>query len=93
MINGLLIIAAFIGPYDLSASLVRMGQVDHPEVQAAIGRVRQVCLERGMPLGIFSGTTQRARVYVQEGYTLIAAGGDNLMLIEAAREIVNRLRE
>lgn len=85
--------AVFIGPYDLSASLGRIGQVEHPEVQEAIEHVRQMCLEGGVRLGIFSGTAQRAMDYIHEGYRLIAAGGDNLMLVEAARETLKQLHE
>ena len=42
-----------IGPYDLSASLGLPGAVDHPDVRAAIERVRTVCQAARVPLGIF----------------------------------------
>src|SRR5262249_5083042 len=45
--------AVLIGPYDLSASLGRLGQVDHPDVVQAIDRVTEVCLQNGVRLGIF----------------------------------------
>ena len=35
--------AVLVGPYDLSASLGRLGDVRHPEVVAAIEQVTQVC--------------------------------------------------
>ena len=39
--------AVFVGPYDLSASLGHPGEVDHPEVRAAIGRVSGAAGGRG----------------------------------------------
>src|SRR5215467_8176080 len=43
--------AILLGPYDLSASLGKMGQVDDPKVVAAIARVTDACRAVGMPLG------------------------------------------
>ena len=84
--------AVLVGPYDLSASMDHMGQVEHPDVQAAIQRVRQACQARGMPLGIFATTAERARAYIQEGFRLVAAGGDTLMLGSAARDMLGKVR-
>ena len=84
--------AVLVGPYDLSASMDHMGQVEHPDVQAAIQHVRRACQTRGMPLGIFATTAERAKAYIQEGYRLVAAGGDTLMLGNAARDILGKLR-
>ena len=84
--------AVFIGPYDLSASLGKMGQVEDPDVQAAIERVRRACRERGTPLGIFAASGERARDYVADGYRLVAAGGDALLLAQSARQLARSLR-
>jgi 2-keto-3-deoxy-L-rhamnonate aldolase RhmA len=84
--------ALFVGPYDLSASMGRMGEVEHPEVQAAIDRVRVACQASGMPLGIFTAGAERAKAYAAQGYGLIAAGGDTLMLAQAARQVLSVLR-
>ena len=78
--------ALLVGPYDLSASMGHMGQVDHPEVQAAISSVRQACQKAGMPLGIFAAMVERAKIYLDEGYRLIAVGSDTMMLVETARQ-------
>lgn len=84
--------AVLIGPYDLSASLDRMGQVEHPQVQAAISQVREACFAHNMPVGIFSASADRAYAYIQEGYRLIAAGVETLLLTEAATHLLRRLR-
>jgi len=84
--------AVLVGPYDLSASMDHMGQVEHAEVQAAIQRVRLACQAQGMPLGIFAATAERAKEYIQQGYRLVAVSGDTLMLGSAARELLGKLR-
>lgn len=85
--------AVLIGPYDLSASMGLIGQVEHPEVQAAIRQVRQRCQACSKPLGVFVGSAQRAREYIREGFSLIAASTDTLMLVQAAGEMVKALRK
>jgi 2-keto-3-deoxy-L-rhamnonate aldolase RhmA len=85
--------AVLVGPYDLSASMGRMGQVDSPEVQAAIKQVRQACLAHNMPLGVFTASAKRAKDYLRDGFRLVAASGDILMLDVAARELVRQLRD
>ncbi len=84
--------AVLIGPYDLSASMGLMGQVDHPEVQAAIGQVTAVCRQASVPLGIFGVSAAAVQPYIDLGYTLIVAGVDTLMLGGAGREILRQLR-
>lgn len=81
-----------VGPYDLSASMGLIGQVEHPEVQAAIGQVMQACQRLGMPAGIFVGGAERAKQYIQEGFRLVAVGADTLMLVQAARNLAQGLR-
>ena len=81
-----------VGPFDLSASMGLIGQVDHPEVQEAIGRVTQVCLEQNVPLGIFGVTAEAVKPYIERGYTLIVCGVDTLMLGAKAREALEELK-
>lgn len=84
--------AVLIGPYDLSASMGLIGQVTHPDVQEAIGRVTQACLEAHVPLGIIGVTAAAVRPFIERGFTLIVAGVDTLLLGAGAREIVEQLR-
>lgn len=84
--------AVLVGPYDLSASMGRMGDVEHPEVQAAVEQVWQVCKARGMPVGVFAGSAERGWAYIEQGFTLLAASTDTLMLIGAAKGINATLR-
>ena len=84
--------AVLLGPYDLAASLGKMGQVDDPAVTAAIERVTRVCLAAGMPLGYFGVSAAAVRPYIDRGYTLIVAGVDTLFLSGAARALLAELR-
>jgi 2-keto-3-deoxy-L-rhamnonate aldolase RhmA len=83
--------AAFVGPYDLSGSMGRLGQVDHIDVLAAIEGVRFACERAGMPLGIYAGSAATARSFLEKGFTLIAVGIDAFLLGQAARQIVQTL--
>ena len=85
--------AVIIGPYDLSASLGRMGDIDHPEVQDAIAQIQLACQQAGKPLGIFAVATERALKYAGSGFTLIVAGADIFLLSQAAKEAVSLLRK
>jgi 2-keto-3-deoxy-L-rhamnonate aldolase RhmA len=78
----------FIGPYDLSGSMNKLGDVTHPDVQAAIETARVACLQAGMPVGIFAMTTEAGVKAVQSGYAFVAVGIDTAMLATAGRAIV-----
>jgi 2-keto-3-deoxy-L-rhamnonate aldolase RhmA len=81
-----------IGPYDLSASLGLPGAVDHPDVRGAIERVRSACSSAGVPLGIFGLTADAVRPYIDQGFTMIVAGVDTVLLGNAATALVAALR-
>ena len=81
-----------VGPYDLSASLGRLGQVDHPEVTRAIDHVTRACREAGVRLGIFGASPDAVRPYIQKGYTLITVGADMMLLGGAAKNVLAALK-
>ncbi len=83
----------FIGPYDLSASLGKMGQLDDPVVVAAIDRISEACVTAEVKLGVFSTTSDAALPYIQRGFTLITAGTDTLLLGQAGRDMAERLKK
>jgi 2-keto-3-deoxy-L-rhamnonate aldolase RhmA len=85
--------AVLLGPYDLSASLGRMGEIEHPDVVAAIGRVTDVCNAAGMPLGYFGVTAAAVQPYAARGYTLLVAGVDTLYLANGAKAVLEALRK
>jgi 2-keto-3-deoxy-L-rhamnonate aldolase RhmA len=82
----------FIGPYDLSASMGKIGQTTDTEVQNAISRVKQSAGQANIPLGIFGSTVEAVEPYIQSGYTLIAVGIDTLLLGTAAKDITASMK-
>ncbi len=78
--------AILVGPYDLSASLGKIGQLNDPEVVSAIDRVYQCCQRKNISLGYFGVTTEAVRPYMEAGYSFITVGVDVLFAGVAATE-------
>ena len=81
--------AVFIGPYDLSGTMGVMGQVHHPDVEAAVQHVLDVALARGVTPGLLIADPAPEEVAgrIEEGFRLISIGLDTLMLVNAARAL------
>ena len=84
--------AVFIGPYDLSASMNKMGQIDDPEVLDAIEKVTEVCLRNKIPLGYFGVSADSVKPYMERGYSLICAGVDAGFVTQGAGQIIENLK-
>ena len=85
--------AIMIGPYDLSGSLGLIGQLEKPEVESAIQKVKRHCLERGTPIGIFTEGPESARTHISDGVTLIGMASDSVYLWKSAKSELERLSE
>jgi len=84
--------AIFIGPYDLSASLGRIGQVQDRKVTTAIDRIVRACKAAKARLGFFGVSSAAVRPRIKQGFTLITVGVDCLFLTKSAQETLARLR-
>jgi 2-keto-3-deoxy-L-rhamnonate aldolase RhmA len=84
--------AVFVGPYDLSASLGRPGEVEHPEVVAAINHVALACRNARVPAGIFAMAPEGLQPWAASGFTLLAAGVDASLLGTAAERVLAGIR-
>ena len=82
----------FVGPFDLSASMGKPGQVNDPEVVAAIEQVGAAARGAGLALGFFGVAPESVAPWMTRGFSLIACGVDLMMLGTKAREIVAALR-
>ena len=85
--------SVLIGPYDLSASLGKLGEITDPEVVQAIDHVTEVCTAAGIPLGYFGLTANVVTPYIERGYTLITVGIDTLMLGIAAKKMLEKVKD
>ena len=83
--------AILIGPFDLSASMSIIGQVDRPEVTEAIDRVKKACLEKEITCGIFAKDARSARQAKKDGFRLICVGIDIVSLWQSARSTLNQI--
>jgi 2-dehydro-3-deoxyglucarate aldolase len=74
--------AIMIGPYDLSASLGRTGDLRHPEVQTAIQQVITACRSIGVASGIHvvQPSPSDLNDAIAAGHRFIAYGTDMLFL-------------
>jgi 4-hydroxy-2-oxoheptanedioate aldolase len=74
----------FIGPADLSASLGHLGQIQHPETQAALQDAASRLSRLGKAAGILASVEADARRYIEWGYSFVAVGVDTRLLAESA---------
>ena len=76
----------FIGPLDLSGSMGITGQLDHPDMVDALKRYRGVCADHKTPAGmhIVRPDSGNVRANIEDGYTLIALGLDNVFIHDGA---------
>lgn len=84
--------AIIIGPYDMSGSYGKLGQIDDSEVQNAIATVRKACKSHNIPIGIFCLQAEQARRYLEQGYELINLGCDIHFLWAAAKSSLESIK-
>lgn len=80
--------AVLIGPYDLSASYGKMGQLDDPEIVAAVDAIVTACRRSGVKVGVFGMDAAAVVPFIRRGAGLIAVGSDSLYLVSAAKRIL-----
>lgn len=74
-----------IGPYDLSGSMNKLGDVASEPVQSAINEVKRKCREALMPVGIFVINAEAVQKEIQDGCMFVAVGMDSTLLWGAAK--------
>jgi 2-dehydro-3-deoxyglucarate aldolase/4-hydroxy-2-oxoheptanedioate aldolase len=84
--------AILVGPYDLSASMDKMGKIDAAEVQAAMAKITAACRQAGIPLGIFADSAESAAPFIRQGYTLIAVSTDALFMAQGAKAAATAIK-
>ena len=84
--------AIFVGPYDLSASMGKIGNLTDPEVRKAIATIAECCRNAGICVGIFVDTAETAAAYIQQGFRLIAISTDGLYMALGAKKTLNSVK-
>ncbi len=85
--------AWFIGPVDLSCDLGHPGELEHPDVRAAIATAADAILGAGARLGVFAGGERDAAAWRARGATYVLAGSDLTLLAQRADALVGAWRE
>lgn len=84
-----------VGPYDLSGSLGRPGDFEHPDVASALERVRTI-MDQSKKVGGFHVVHSDRRQFldrIEQGYTFIAYGDDMVFLAEKIRAEAGFVRD
>lgn len=82
----------FVGPFDLSGDLGYLGQPDHPAVLERIKTVERAAKSAGKLLSGIPTPERDAASLFADGYDLVLADFDLLLLRDAARASVHKLR-
>ena len=83
--------AILIGPFDLSGSMGLTGQVNHPEVQEAVKTVKDMCIKKNIPVGIFVGNADGAIEARKNNFSLIGVGIDSMYLWKSAKQTIDEI--
>ena len=83
----------FIGPGDLSVSMGHLLDTGHPDVQTAIERVRDSCLDAGVPVGRIANGVDKATAAAENGYRIVRLGGDVASVRQVVGDTVTGVRE
>jgi len=84
----------FIGPLDLSGSMGITGQMEHPDMVAALEKYLGACKAHGTSAGthIVQPNEPNIRETIEAGYTLIALGLDNSLLHSVSSDVLTTAR-
>jgi 2-dehydro-3-deoxyglucarate aldolase len=86
--------AAFIGPYDLSASMGLAGQLDHPQVQAAQQSILAACARHNVAPGMHVVASEGDELLrrLAAGFRFLACGIDTLFVMHGCRNMLRLVR-
>lgn len=80
----------FIGPADLSADMGYVGQLEHPEVDAAIDHIIARTKAAGKFAGVLTFNPGRIAKYRKMGVAFLGVGGDVAILANALRDLAQK---
>jgi 4-hydroxy-2-oxoheptanedioate aldolase len=83
---------ALIGPFDLSGSMGLLGQVGHPDVQAAIARVLKAAQKANVAAGIFGVGPDDINRYIAQGFRAMLLGVDVAFLTAGAKSALSQVK-
>ncbi len=81
----------FIGPFDLSGSIGKLGDFDDPEVIAQFEEARDRIKATGKWLGCISSGAEQTQQRFNEGFDFLLCASDNSLLASAADQLLDSL--
>jgi 4-hydroxy-2-oxoheptanedioate aldolase len=78
----------FVGVFDLSTSLGRPGELDHPSVVDAVARVAETADAHGLAMGTWAPDPTVAARWVRSGARILTVGTDVLLWRTACLDVV-----
>jgi 4-hydroxy-2-oxoheptanedioate aldolase len=78
----------FIGPYDLSQSMGKPGQIWDPEVVAKMESIVALCAAKGVSLGTFTDSPEGIKFWKERGLSFIQYASDLNLFIEASKNLL-----
>jgi 2-dehydro-3-deoxyglucarate aldolase len=84
--------ALFIGPGDLSAAMGQIGNLAHPDVQAALKGCAERARAVGKPIGIVGPTPEMVERFIDFGYDYVAIASDMGMMMRQAQAFLSAMR-
>jgi 2-dehydro-3-deoxyglucarate aldolase len=86
--------AVIIGPYDLSASMGKAGQLNNEEVAEAIDSILQKSIDKGLSCGIhiIEPKASDLKIRIEQGFNFIAYSLDIRMLDHHAKEALENIK-
>lgn len=82
----------FIGPYDLSGSIGKLGQFDDPEVKALFEEARDRIKATGKWLGCISTGAERTNEMFDEGFDFLLCASETALVSTAAENLLDQLK-
>ena len=76
--------ALFMGPGDLSAAMGHLGNMAHPDLQAALKNAAERARAIGKPIGIVGPTPEMVQKFIEYGYNYVAIASDMGMMMRQA---------
>ena len=83
----------FVGPYDLSASLGLIGQINHPKVMEKIQEICKKAAEKGVLVGCFTDSAAAGRKLLEMGVRFVGYSCDTAIFMNKALEDIATFHE
>lgn len=84
--------AVFVGPGDLSAAMGHLGNIAHPDVQAALEAAARAATAAGTPIGIVGPNPEMVGRFLAWGYSFAAVASDLAMMTGRAADWLGTLK-